>query len=73
MIAQDGIVEPSDIGWWSEALEELHVRIAHRFACSEARGRVQRYLSFRFNKTMQGSVFTAIVCHSILPGSAQNA
>lgn len=44
MIAQDGIVEPSDIGWWSEALEELHGRIAHRFARSEARERVKRYL-----------------------------
>lgn len=44
MIAQDGIVEPSAVGWWSEALEELHGRIAHRFARSEARERVQRYL-----------------------------
>lgn len=44
MIAQDGIVEPTDVGWWSEALEELHGRIAHRFARSEARERVLRYL-----------------------------
>ncbi|MDQ4002011.1 MAG: IS701 family transposase [Actinomycetota bacterium] len=44
MIAQDGIVEPSAVRRWSEALEELHGRIAHRFARSEARERVQRYL-----------------------------
>jgi hypothetical protein len=44
VIARDGIVEPGAIGWWSEGLEELHVRIAHRFAGSKARGRVQRYL-----------------------------
>lgn len=44
MIAQDGIVEPSAVGWWSEWFEELHRRIAHRFARSEARERVQRYL-----------------------------
>ncbi len=44
MIVQDGVVEPSAVGWWSEALEELHGRIAHRFARSEARERVQRYL-----------------------------
>ncbi len=44
MIVQDGIVEPNAIGWWSEALEELHGRLAHRFARSEARERVQRYL-----------------------------
>jgi SRSO17 transposase len=44
MIAQDGIVEPSAVGWWSEWWEELHRRIAHRFARSEARERVQRYL-----------------------------
>ncbi len=44
MIVQDGVVEPSAVGWWSEALEELHGRIAHRFARSEARERVQPYL-----------------------------
>ncbi len=44
MVAQGGIVEPSAVGWWSEVLEELHGRIAHRFARSEARERVQRYL-----------------------------
>jgi SRSO17 transposase len=44
MFAQDGIVELSAVSRWSEALEELHGRIAHRFARSEARERVQRYL-----------------------------
>ena len=44
MNAQGVIVEPSAFGWWSEALQELHGRIAHRFARSEARERVQRYL-----------------------------
>lgn len=43
MLAQDGTVEPT-IGGWSEALEELHRRIAGRFARSEARERVKRYL-----------------------------
>jgi SRSO17 transposase len=44
MIAQDGIVGPTAVGRWSEALEELHGRIAHRFARSEARERAKRYL-----------------------------
>src|SRR5215217_2223104 len=44
MIAQGGIVEPTAVGRWSEALEELHGRIARRFARSEARERVRRYL-----------------------------
>jgi SRSO17 transposase len=44
MIAQGGIVEPTAVRRWSEALEELHGRIAHRFARSEARERVRRYL-----------------------------
>jgi SRSO17 transposase len=44
MVAQDGIVEPAVLDWWSEALEELHGRIAHRFACSEARQRAKRFL-----------------------------
>ncbi len=39
MAAQAGIAG------WSLALEELHGRIAHRFARSEARERVERYLS----------------------------
>ena len=44
MIVKDGIVESSAIGRWSEALGELHRRIGHRFARSEARERVSRYL-----------------------------
>ena len=43
MVAQDGTVNPA-IGGWNEALEELHLRIAARFARSEARERVKRYL-----------------------------
>jgi SRSO17 transposase len=43
-VQEDGVIEPSAVGRWSEALEELHGRIAHRFARSEARERVQRYL-----------------------------
>jgi hypothetical protein len=43
MIAQDGTVNPA-IGGWSEALEDLQQRISGRFAHSEARGRVKRYL-----------------------------
>lgn len=45
MAAQDATVEqPAAIGRWSEALEDLHGRIAHRFARSEARKRVKLYL-----------------------------
>ncbi len=44
MVAQDGVVESSAVGRWSEALGELHRRIGHRFARSEARERVKRYL-----------------------------
>ena len=44
MIVKDGIVESSAIGRWSEALGALHRRIGHRFARSEARERVSRYL-----------------------------
>jgi SRSO17 transposase len=43
MVAPDGTVN-SAIGGWSEALEELHRRITARFARSEARERVKRYL-----------------------------
>jgi SRSO17 transposase len=45
MVAQDGIAEQSAAveRWW-EALVELHRRIAGRFARSEARERVKRYL-----------------------------
>jgi SRSO17 transposase len=44
MVAQDGLVEPLAIGGWSKTLGELHRRIGHRFARSEARERVKRYL-----------------------------
>jgi SRSO17 transposase len=43
MVAHDGIVNPA-VGGWREALEELHRRIAGRFARSEARERAKRYL-----------------------------
>ncbi len=43
MIAHDGIVNPA-VGGWHEAFEELHQRIAGRFARSEARERVKRYI-----------------------------
>jgi SRSO17 transposase len=43
MVAHNGGVEPA-IGGWSETLEELQRRIAGRFARSEARERVKRYL-----------------------------
>jgi SRSO17 transposase len=43
MVTQDGTVNPA-IGGWSEALEDLQQRISGRFARSEARGRVKRYL-----------------------------
>jgi SRSO17 transposase len=43
MATQDGTVNPA-ISGWSEALEELQRRIAGRFARSEARERVKRYL-----------------------------
>ncbi len=45
MVVQDGIAEQSAaVERWSETLEELHRRIAGRFARSEARERVKRYL-----------------------------
>jgi SRSO17 transposase len=43
MVAQDGAAG-SAIAGWSRALGELHRRIGHRFARSEARERVKRYL-----------------------------
>ncbi len=43
---QDGITEqPTAVGRWSERLEELHARIAGRFARSEVKERVRRYLT----------------------------
>src|ERR671920_2534740 len=44
MSTQDGVVEPPAVGGWSKALGELHRRIGHRFARSEVRERVKRYL-----------------------------
>jgi SRSO17 transposase len=45
MVAQDGVVEPpTNPRRWSKTLGELHRRIGHRFARSEARQRVKRYL-----------------------------
>jgi SRSO17 transposase len=45
MVAQDGIVAPVMVAGWSEAFGELHERIGRRFARSEARNRVKRYLA----------------------------
>jgi SRSO17 transposase len=45
MVAQDGIVGSATVVGWSESLGDLHARIAHRFARSEARERVRRYLA----------------------------
>ncbi len=36
--------QPDAVGRWSQRLEDLHRRVAHRFARSEARERVRRYL-----------------------------
>jgi SRSO17 transposase len=45
MSSQDGSVEqPPAIGGWARALADLHRCIGHRFARSEARERVKRYL-----------------------------
>ena len=44
MVAQDGIAGPAAVAGWSEALGELHERVGHRFARSEVRERVKRYL-----------------------------
>ena len=44
MSTQDGVVEPPALGRWLRTLGELHRRIGHRFARSEARERVKRYL-----------------------------
>jgi SRSO17 transposase len=43
MVATDGIAE-SAVAGWSRSLGELHRRIGHRFARSEARDRAKRYL-----------------------------
>jgi len=44
MVAQNGVFEPPTVGRWAVALGELHERVGHRFARSEARERVKRYL-----------------------------
>jgi SRSO17 transposase len=44
MVAQNGIMEPVAVASWSSALDELHGRIARRFARSEVRQRARRYL-----------------------------
>ncbi len=44
MVAQDGIAGPAAVAGWSRALGELHERVGHRFARSEARERARRYL-----------------------------
>jgi len=44
MVVDRSIAEPGVVAGWSSALEELHERIAHRFARSEARERARRYL-----------------------------
>jgi SRSO17 transposase len=44
MVATDGIDGSATVAGWSEALGELHERIGRRFARSEARERVKRYL-----------------------------
>src|SRR4029453_14941988 len=44
MVAREGVFTPMVVAGWSEALGELHERIGRRFARSEARERVRRYL-----------------------------
>jgi SRSO17 transposase len=50
MVAQDRVTESAAIARWSGALGELHERIGHRFARSEARERVRRYLGELFGR-----------------------
>jgi SRSO17 transposase len=50
MVAQDRVTESAAIARWSGALGELHERIGHRFARSEARERVRRYLVGLFGR-----------------------
>jgi SRSO17 transposase len=45
MVAQDGIAGSAAVLGWSESLGDLHARIAHRFARSEASERVRSYLA----------------------------
>jgi SRSO17 transposase len=44
MVAEQICAEPDTIARWSETLDVLHQRIAHRFARVEVRERVRRYL-----------------------------
>jgi len=44
VVATDGVDGLATVAGWSEALGELHERISRRFARSEARDRVKRYL-----------------------------
>ncbi len=50
MVAQDGIVGSAAVARWTEVLEEMHGRIAHRFARSEARDLAKRYLHGLFGR-----------------------
>jgi SRSO17 transposase len=45
MVAEQICAEPDTIEQWSEILDALHQRIAHRFARVEVRERVRRYLA----------------------------
>ena len=44
MVVQDRIDGSATVAGWSEMLGDLHRRIGHRFARSEARERIRRYL-----------------------------
>src|SRR5215204_1006161 len=44
MVAQGGIAGSAGVAGWSRALGALHERVSRRFARSEARERVKRYL-----------------------------
>ena len=56
MVVQEGIMEqPNIVGRWSEALKALHGRIAHRFARSEARERIRRYLLGQLGRERQAA------------------
>ena len=44
MAVQDGIAGSAAVAGWSEMLGELHRRVGHRFARSEARERAKHYL-----------------------------
>jgi SRSO17 transposase len=45
MVAEQICAEPDTIARWSEILDVLHQRIAHRFARVEVRERVRRYMA----------------------------